>query len=176
MLIYIAGGARSGKSRYAVDLAQRLAKRVVFVATCRPTDDDLKDRIRRHRRERPRHWRTIENRLDLWKIYSDVKGRADLVLIDCLTMYVAGRLVNGEPESKIMSRVDKLCKAAAASRLTTIIVSNEVGSGLVPTTEWGRQFRDYLGRANNQVARRADNAYLMVSGLPLVLKGEKHEC
>lgn len=171
MLIYITGGARSGKSTYAQDLARRLAKRVVFVATATPSDEDLRRRIARHRRERPKQWRTIENPVDLAKIFSDVDRRTELILLDCLTLYVAGRLMKEEAESKINARVEKFCKAAAASPITTIMVSNEVGSGLVPTTELGLKFRDYLGRANQIAARYAEDAYVMVSGIPLTLKG-----
>jgi adenosylcobinamide kinase/adenosylcobinamide-phosphate guanylyltransferase len=175
MLIYITGGARSGKSRYAQDLARRLAKRVVFVATALPSDDDLRRRIVRHRRERPKHWRTIENPVDLSKLLPQVKRGTELLLIDCLTLYVSGRLMEGEGEARISARVEKFCKAAAVSPVTSILVSNEVGSGLVPTTDLGLKFRDYLGRANQLVARYAEEVILMVSGLPVVLKGAAHD-
>src|SRR5437773_5144770 len=166
MLIYITGGARSGKSRYALDLAKRLAKKVVFVATCLPNDDDLRRRIEWHKSERPKHWQTIENRTDLSEIYSIAGKSAELILIDCLTMYVAWRLMKKENESTIAARIEKLCKAAVSSPLTTIIVSNEVGSGVVPTTELGRTFRDHAGRANQIVARYAQEAYVLITGIP----------
>jgi len=175
MLIYITGGARSGKSRYAQELAQRLAQRVVFVATAFPSDDDIKERIKRHRRERPKHWRTLENPMDLSSVYSKMDRRTELLLIDCLTLYVSGCLMQGETESKIAARVEKFCRAAAASSKTTILVSNEVGSGLVPTTDLGLRFRDYLGRANQIAARYADEVILMVSGIPVPLKGGAHD-
>jgi adenosylcobinamide kinase/adenosylcobinamide-phosphate guanylyltransferase len=175
VLIYITGGARSGKSRYAQELAKRLAKRVVFVATALPTDDDLRRRIARHRRERPTHWRTIENPADLSKIIPQAGRRIELILIDCLTLYVSGRLMEGEGESAISARVEKFCKAAAASPVTSILVSNEVGSGLVPATDLGLKFRDYLGRANQVAARYADEVVLMVSGLPVTIKGGTYE-
>ena len=171
MLIYITGGARSGKSRYAQDLAKRMAKRVVFVATAFPSDEDLKKRIARHRRERPKSWTTIENPVDLASVVTRVTRRTELLVVDCLTLYVAGGLVNGEPESKISTRVEKFCKAAAASPIPVILVSNEIGCGLVPTTEWGLKFRDYLGRANQIAARYAEKVVLMVSGLPVSIKG-----
>jgi adenosylcobinamide kinase/adenosylcobinamide-phosphate guanylyltransferase len=174
MLIYITGGARSGKSRLAQDMAKRLAKKVVFVATAFPSDEDIKQRIQRHRRDRPKQWKTIENKLDLAEIYSEIDRRTELVLIDCLNMYVAGRLVHGEKESKIYARVEKLCKAAAASEITTILVSNEVGSGIVPTTDWGLKFRDYLGRSNQIAARYAEDVYWLVSGIPVQIKGTLH--
>jgi adenosylcobinamide kinase/adenosylcobinamide-phosphate guanylyltransferase len=175
MLIYITGGARSGKSRYALDLAKRLAKKVVFVATCLPNDEDLRRRIQWHRSERPKHWRTMENTMDLAGVFSAVDKSTQLILIDCLTMYVSWRLMQKEDESKIAARIEKLCKAAVLSPLTTIIVSNEVGSGLVPTTELGRKFRDYAGRANQIVARSAQEVYVLISGIPLSLKGAVHD-
>jgi adenosylcobinamide kinase/adenosylcobinamide-phosphate guanylyltransferase len=173
MLIYITGGARSGKSRYAQELAAKLAQRVVFVATALPSDSNLRQRIARHRRERPKHWRTIENPLDLAAVFSKVDRRTEVLLVDCLTLYVSGRLMAGENESKIGARVKKFCRAAARSPITTLLVSNEVGSGLVPMTDLGLKFRDYLGRANQTAARHAEHVMLMVSGLPVTIKGEK---
>jgi adenosylcobinamide kinase/adenosylcobinamide-phosphate guanylyltransferase len=175
MLIYVTGGARSGKSRFAMDLARRMAKRVVFVATSWPSDEDWRRRIKRHRQERPKHWRTLENPVDLAKMISEQNERTELLLVDCLTLYVSGRLMEGEEESKISKRVEKFCQAAAVSPITTILVSNEVGSGLVPTTELGRQFRDVAGRANQIVAQYAQKAYVLISGIPLVLKEAAHD-
>lgn len=176
MLIYITGGSRSGKSRYAVDLARRLSRRVVFVATCLPTTDgELRRRIKWHRQDRPKYWKTLENQIDLAGLYSKVDRRTEVLLIDCLTLYVSGRLMQGEGESRICARVKKLCQAAASSPRTTLIVSNEVGCGLVPMTDMGRTFRDYAGRANQIVARYANQVYLMVSGIPVLLKGNKNE-
>jgi adenosylcobinamide kinase/adenosylcobinamide-phosphate guanylyltransferase len=172
MLIYITGGARSGKSRYALAMAQRLAKKVVFVATCLPTKDkEMHQRIKRHRQDRPKHWTTLENQMDLSKIYSEVDPNTELLLIDCLTMYVSGRLMENETEAKVCARVEKLCKAAAESPLTTILVSNEVGCGVVPATDLGLKFRDYAGRANQIAARYAQEVYWLISGIPVPLKG-----
>jgi adenosylcobinamide kinase/adenosylcobinamide-phosphate guanylyltransferase len=172
MLIYITGGARSGKSSYAQNLAQKRAKRVTFVATALPSDENLKKRIARHKRERPKHWQTIENPADLADVFSQCGRGTELLLLDCLTLYVSACLVARETEAKISARVETFCKAAAASKITTVVVSNEVGSGVVPMTDWGLQFQDYLGRANQIVARYADQAILMVSGIPFVLKGD----
>jgi adenosylcobinamide kinase/adenosylcobinamide-phosphate guanylyltransferase len=174
MLIYITGGARSGKSTYAQLLAQKQAKRVLFVATAFPSDRNMKQRIARHQRERPKTWTTLENPTDLANVFAHVKPSTELLLVDCLTLYVSGRLMAGETESKIHARVEKFCKAADASSLTVIVVSNEVGSGLVPTTDLGLKFQDYLGRANQRMALYADEVYLMVSGLPVRLKGMSH--
>jgi len=175
MLIYITGGARSGKSRYAHELAARLAKQVLFVATCTPADREMRERVESHRAARPEHWRTLESPVDLVTAWRAVHRKTELVLVDCLTMYVSARLMQGENESRIAARVEKFCKTAAGSPLTTIVVSNEVGSGVVPASELGRKFRDCAGRANQIVARYADTAYVMISGFPLALKGASLE-
>src|SRR5437879_3356813 len=146
MLIYITGGARSGKSLYAQNMARRWAKRVVFVATALPNDGEMRRRIARHRLERPHHWKTIENPADLNSILRGIRPRAELLLVDCLTLYVSARVIKGEGESKISAQVEKFCKAAALSPVTTILISNEVGSGVVPAKELGRKFRDCAGR------------------------------
>src|SRR5947207_799539 len=115
MLIYLTGGARSGKSRYGVELARRLAKKVVFAATAMPTDGEMKRRIKRHREERPKHWRTLESRIGIYEIFKEIDGRAELLLFDCLTLHVSAGLMRGESESKIIARVEKFCRAAAAA-------------------------------------------------------------
>src|SRR5258708_35797452 len=117
-----------------------MAKRVVFVATAFPSDDDIKRRITRHRKERPKQWKTIENPVDLVKVFSAIPRRTELLLVDCLTLYVSGCLMKGEPESKIGACVEKFCEAAAVSPIPVILVSNEVGGGLVPTTDLGLKF------------------------------------
>lgn len=171
MLIYITGGARSGKSRLSVELAQKIAKKVTFVATCMFRDPDMLRRIKRHRQDRPKRWKTIENRMDLPGIVSEMRGKTELLLIDCLTMYISKLMMDGKKEPEILAKVERLCKTAAASPLLTILVSNEVGSSLHAPTEIGRKFCDTTGRANQIAARYADTAYLMVSGLPITLKG-----
>jgi adenosylcobinamide kinase/adenosylcobinamide-phosphate guanylyltransferase len=173
VLIYITGGARSGKSRHALAMAAKLSGKIAFVATCLPgPDPEMRARIERHKRERPRGWQTIENPEDLSGIYAKLRLRTGAVLIDCLTLYVSARLMKGETEPRINARIERFCRKALASKTVTIVVSNEVGSGLVPETALGRAFRDCAGRANQTVARRADRAVLMVSGLPVMLKGE----
>lgn len=172
MLICITGGARSGKSVYAQELARRSGKPVIFVATAYPSDQNLKARIARHQRDRPKHWRTLENPVDLASVFSERGPDNEIILVDCLTMYVAARLMENENEVQISARVEKFCKAAASSAAMTILVSNEVGSGVVPATGLGLQFQDDLGLANQIAARCAGRVVLMVSGLPVVLKDD----
>jgi adenosylcobinamide kinase/adenosylcobinamide-phosphate guanylyltransferase len=166
----ILGGVRSGKSRYALELAAR-APRVTFLATAeRREDQEMQTKIERHRAERPQHWATIEEPLNLAAAIGSVSN-CDLLLIDCLTLF-AGKLleVQGENLPAIAAGVDALCAALKASSCSVVLVSNEVGSGVVPAFEMGRRYRDLLGDINQRVASIADRVVLMVAGLPLTLK------
>jgi adenosylcobinamide kinase / adenosylcobinamide-phosphate guanylyltransferase len=167
----VLGGVRSGKSRYALELAARV-RRVTFLATAeRRQDQEMQRKIERHRAERPKHWATIEEPLNLAAAIGSV-GNCDLLLIDCLTLF-AGKLieVQGENLPAIAASVDALCAALTACSCSVVLVSNEVGSGVVPAFELGRRYRDLLGEINQRVASIADRVVLMVAGLPLTLKG-----
>jgi adenosylcobinamide kinase / adenosylcobinamide-phosphate guanylyltransferase len=168
----VLGGVRSGKSRYALQLAAR-AQRVTFLATAeRRADEDaeMQRKIERHRAERPQHWTTIEEPLNLAAAIGSASN-CDLLLIDCLTLF-AGKLIEvyGENEAGIAANVDALCAALRASSCSVVLVSNEVGSGVVPAFEMGRRYRDLLGEINQRVAAIANHVVLMVAGLPLTLK------
>jgi adenosylcobinamide kinase / adenosylcobinamide-phosphate guanylyltransferase len=170
-LTLVLGGVRSGKSRYALQLAAPM-QRVTFLATAeRDEDEEMQRKIQRHRDERPQHWTTIEESLNLATAIGSVKN-CDLLLIDCLTLF-AGKLieVHGEDLPAISASVDALCAALTASSCAVVLVSNEVGSGVVPAFELGRRYRDLLGEINQRVASIADHVVLMVAGLPLALKG-----
>jgi len=167
----VLGGVRSGKSRYALQLASR-AQRVTFLATAeRREDEEMQRKIERHRAERPQHWTTIEEPLNLAVAIGSASS-CDLLLIDCLTLF-AGKLleVHGENLGAIDAGVDALCAALTDPCCAVVLVSNEVGSGVVPSFELGRRYRDLLGEINQRVASIADHVVLMVAGLPLTLKG-----
>lgn len=170
-IIFITGGGRSGKSQYAVKLAQNIAQPVVFVATCIPEDEEMAERVRRHKQQRPAHWTTIEQGRDLSAALREMAGRCRVVIVDCLTLFVSNLLLDNQPEEVIVRELEEMIEMAIAVDWTVIVVSNEVGSGLVPETKLGRAFRDIVGRANQLLAERADDVYLMVSGLPIKLKG-----
>jgi adenosylcobinamide kinase / adenosylcobinamide-phosphate guanylyltransferase len=167
----VLGGVRSGKSRYALQLAAR-AQRVTFVATAqRSEDEEMQRKIEKHRAERPQHWTTIEEPLNLAEAI-EAASNCDLLVIDCLTLF-AGKLleVHGENVLDINAAVDALCVALTDCSSSIILVSNEVGSGVVPAFEMGRRYRDLLGEINQRVAAIASRVVLMVAGLPLALKG-----
>ena len=168
-LIFITGGARSGKSSFAVKLAAQLSKKVIFIATAEALDKEMKDRIKKHQRWRQRSWKTVEEPGDIDKILSELRKKYSLVLLDCLTLLISNWLLSGK--KAVFKDVRSLLRAARERESPTIIVSNEVGMGIVPDNELGRRFRDIAGRVNQVVAKEADAVYFLVSGLPIKIKG-----
>jgi len=164
----VLGGVRSGKSKYAQRLGE-LAGRVVFVATACACDDEMRRKIDRHRDSRPQHWQTVEEPLGLAETVVNYGSACDLMIIDCLTLFAANLL---DAEADGPARIDSLCLALESPPCAVVLVSNEVGSGVVPEYASGRRFRDLLGEMNQSVARVASNVLLLVAGLPLVLKGQ----
>lgn len=167
-LAFVLGGTRSGKSRFALARAAALGgDRVTFVATARPGDPELDARIADHRRVRPPAWRTIEAEADLARAIADADA-SDVVLVDSLTLWVAWCLERGVD----VNAAWQAASAELAARATpSVIVSDEVGLGIVPLTELGRRFRDEIGVLHQQVAANADLVVLLVAGLPVTLKG-----
>ncbi len=165
-LTLLLGGARSGKST----TAQRLAEsggRVLFVATAEAGDEDMRERIARHREERPAAWATLEEPRDLARVITDYAGEYDTLVLDCLTLWVSNLMLAGVD---VLEATEALLGAFEAGRASWIVVSNEVGLGVVPASELGREYRDLLGRVNQRVAARADEAYLLVAGRALSLE------
>ena len=169
----ILGGARSGKSHYAQQLAGK-HERVVFLATATAVDEEMSAKIARHREDRPVHWHTIEEPVDLTGVITANGPAADFLLIDCLTLYAANLLHRfRDDQAAIAIALDELLEALAAPPCPIALVSNEVGSGIVPEYELGRRYRDLLGELNQRVAATASEVVLMTAGLPLTLKGAK---
>jgi adenosylcobinamide kinase/adenosylcobinamide-phosphate guanylyltransferase len=164
----VLGGVRSGKSRYAQQLAER-SGRVVFVATAKISDDEMRRKIERHRADRPKQWITIEEPLELVEVMTQQQTSCDVILIDCLTIFAAN-LLESEGDA-IDGRVTALCNALRSAGCAVVLVSNEVGSGVVPAYPLGRRYRDLLGEMNQSIAKVADHVILMIAGLPLALKG-----
>jgi adenosylcobinamide kinase/adenosylcobinamide-phosphate guanylyltransferase len=171
LITLVLGGVRSGKSRYAQTLAMT-AKDVAFLATAQPSDDEMRAKIARHREERPAHWETVEVPLALDTAIAEQGSRFSFLLIDCLTTFTANLLMaEGDDSEKLMARVDRVCNAIQGTPASVALVSNEVGSGIVPPFPSGRQFRDLLGEMNQKIARISDNVILMIAGCPLAIKG-----
>jgi adenosylcobinamide kinase / adenosylcobinamide-phosphate guanylyltransferase len=169
-LLMVTGGTRSGKSRYAVERASAWGSRVLYVATCQPADDEMRERVRRHQAERPSTWTTSEPGSDVLPVIQAQGPSVDGLLLDCLTLYVSSLLMSGSGEKEVMQQVDELCSALRQVGRPSAIVTNEVGWGVVPETSLGRLFRDAAGRANQVAARHAQEVVLMISGLPMVVK------
>ena len=165
----VLGGARSGKSHYAQVLASGY-RRVTFLATARPSDAEMRARIAMHRRERPATWKTVEAPLALHKTIASESLKADLLLVDCLTLFLANAM---RKKSSVRIATRQLCQAIRSSRASLILVSNEVGSGIVPAYRSGRMYRDLLGQMNQEIAEIADQVVLMIAGIPLTLKGKR---
>ena len=172
--ILITGGARSGKSQFAQKLAVEAGGRVLFVATAEAKDEDMRLRIEAHRKSRPGSWKTMEAPLEIGGIIGRHIGEAEIVVIDCITMLVANILLRGRVEASAeelaLKEIKALINKMDELEATFILVSNEVGLGLVPDNELGRRYRDCLGRANRILALHADEVYLMVAGIPVKLK------
>jgi len=170
-IIFITGGVRSGKSKYATTLAKNRASEVIFLATAIAKDEEMKKRIEEHKKSRPDRWRTIEETKDISSILLDIQPPCELVIIDCLTFFVSNLLLEGVNEETILQEIKKIVDTMLQVDYTIIVVSNEVGGGIVPDNELGRKFRDIIGMANQIVAESAHEVYLIVSGIPVKLKG-----
>jgi adenosylcobinamide kinase/adenosylcobinamide-phosphate guanylyltransferase len=167
----VLGGVRSGKSRWAQELAEKF-ERVAYVATAQALDGEMREKIRRHQEDRPKQWQTFEEPLELARVVVDHAAEFDLLLVDCLTVFVANLLGAAEADPGSMElRIDSLLAALRSAPVAIVLVSNEVGWGVVPPYAAGRKYRDALGELNQLVAAIADNVVLMVAGLPMVLKG-----
>lgn len=173
----ILGGARSGKSDYAERLAAELGQHVLYIATAEAGDEEMAQRIVAHRAARPAAWQTVEAPRQLGVALAEVQERPDAILLDCLTLLTSNLLLamEREPQAGIEAalRVELESLLIAHQRLAAplIIVSNEVGLGLVPPYPLGRIYRDVLGRANQYLATRAERVVFMVAGIPMSVKG-----
>jgi adenosylcobinamide kinase/adenosylcobinamide-phosphate guanylyltransferase len=174
--VLVGGGARSGKSRFALARAEALGRRGlgghgVFVATAEASDDEMRARITRHREERVGRWRTVEAPLELPAALEQAFATdADVVLVDCLTLWLSNLLVGGASAADVLRRVEELRAALARRSVPVVLVTNEVGMGLVPETPLGRLFRDLAGISHQRLARDADELHVAVLGVVLRLR------
>lgn len=163
-LTFVLGGARSGKSRYAENLVAALLPPWIFVATAEAGDAEMAERIAAHRLRRGKNWQTVEAPHDL---PAALAACAAPTMVDCLTLWMSNRMLAG---ADLEAEIARLEAALDSLRAPVVLVSNEVGSGIVPDNELARRFRDMQGRLNQRMAARADRVVLMVAGLPLVVK------
>ncbi|MHB0866481.1 MAG: bifunctional adenosylcobinamide kinase/adenosylcobinamide-phosphate guanylyltransferase [Thermoleophilia bacterium] len=179
-MIFVTGGARSGKSGFAEKLTRERAAanggRVTYIATARAGDEEMRARIAEHQERRPADWETVEADADLTAAVSEALDSGGAVLVDCLTVYIANLLMTqglGAGE-RVQRRVDRemeqLAALCAGANGRVVLVSNEVGMGIVPDNALARAFRDIAGRANQKLAAAADEVYLCVSGIPMQVK------
>lgn len=166
----ILGGARSGKSRLAEQLAAASGLEVVYIATSQPLDGELNERVALHRQRRPEHWGLIEEPLQLARVLRDNAGAGRCLLVDCLTLWLTNLLMQEDPERLAVER-DALLTCLADLPGEIIFVSNETGMGIVPLGELTRRYVDEAGWLHQALAERCERVVLTVAGLPLILKG-----
>jgi adenosylcobinamide kinase/adenosylcobinamide-phosphate guanylyltransferase len=183
--ILITGGVRSGKSRFAQELALKSGERVLFVATATPGDEEMRKRIEEHRKARPASWDTLEITTHIGNGVLQKIGGAQVVIIDCITLLVnnifgqhadrSGEQIDASLiEKEVTNEIGELIKCMNCIDASFIVVTNEVGLGLVPANQMGRLYRDSLGKANQLLAQKMEKVYLMVAGLPVLIKPDRH--
>lgn len=169
-LIFITGGARSGKSSFALSEATNIPGPKAYIATAEACDEEMRQRIENHKKQRTKDWDTFEEPIKVADVIQGIKTKYNLLIIDCLTLWLSNIM---QSDADVMEEMEKLvhilCAASPVSRV--YIVSNEVGMGIVPDNELARRFRDMAGLLNQRVTEFADEVYLMVSGIPLKVKG-----
>jgi adenosylcobinamide kinase / adenosylcobinamide-phosphate guanylyltransferase len=179
--ILIVGGARSGKSRFAQELARETGVPVLFVATAEAGDSEMRQRIEEHRKQRPPDWHTLEATCHLGNRIEQEVGNTQIVIVDCITLLVNNvfnqhteqaleQIAESVLEEQVTAEIDELVECMKTVDASFIIVSNEVGLGLVPDNRVGRLYRDLLGKANQMLAQYAGEVYLMAAGLPIRIK------
>ncbi|WP_018247678.1 bifunctional adenosylcobinamide kinase/adenosylcobinamide-phosphate guanylyltransferase [Orenia marismortui] len=187
-LILVLGGARSGKSSFAEEIVTKLGgKDVTYIATSESRDQEMVDRIEKHRKSRPQEWTTIEEVKSIAQVL-DRMNKGSVVLLDCLTLLISNLLLQGEDlaedeydfnvqgrEERIIQEIEEIIAKVEEKDLILVIVSNELGQGLVPNYKLGRVYRDIVGRANQLLANSADEVYITYASLPIEIKelGEK---
>lgn len=182
--ILVTGGARSGKSGFSESLANAYGEKVIYIATAIPFDSEMEDRIKKHKESRAKEWLTIEAFKDIDKIIHKYGEKCSCFLLDCITVMVTNQMLEyfnydmeyakiedyNSAEESIKSQIGSMLEAVSKSSADTILVSNEVGWGIVPENPVARAFRDISGRINQIIGGKADEVYLTVSGIPVKIK------
>ena len=169
---FVIGGCRSGKSTHALELAQREpGRRKLFIATCQPRDEEMEQRVQRHRRERSRQWQTLEEPVAIAEAMVRQGPAQDVILIDCLTLWISNLLLDCGEEEAVRRHVEDLARRLPEAACPVYLVSNEVGAGIVPENNLSRLFRDCMGFANQRIAAAVGRVVWMVAGIPVPIKG-----
>ncbi len=169
----VTGGCRSGKSSHAEELVQEIScDRKLYIATCVPHDTEMKDRVLRHRNDRGNSWDTVEIPVETAKEIDLKSNQYNVILLDCLTLWMSNLMME-KNEDEIMDCTDNLIISLSKSCSPVILVTNEVGAGIVPENAIARKFRDIAGRVNQKVAKASDRVVWVVSGIPVTIKQEK---
>lgn len=179
-LVFILGGARSGKSSFASEIAKSFGDSVTYIATGNSSDPEMRRRIEQHKQLRPKEWKTIEAGKEVITALREADNRGGLIVFDCLTLFIS-HLLEGEKfseeifeaqlEVELMKKISELVEMLRNLKSQVIVVSNEVGLGIVPSFPAGRLFRDIVGKANQKIVEAADEVYFMAAGIPLKIKG-----
>ncbi len=170
-MILITGGCRSGKSRFALDYSNQHFSRKLYLATSEVLDEEMAQRVENHKKARGSEWQTIEEPIDIIDKIRQYQDKVEVILLDCITLWLSNLMMKGDSDSKIMDEISTLIDTFRQCPNSSILVSNEVGLGIVPADPLGRRFRDLAGTANQRIAEVSETVIFMVSGIPLFLKG-----
>ena len=174
MITFIIGGCKSGKSRHALELAHRFqTSKKIFIATGVAFDDEMKERIRRHQNERRPEWKTIEAPIKPGDAVQENSGKEAIILVDCLTFWINNLLMENLNSAEISDQADLFIQNLLSAEGPVIVVSNEVGEGIVPESPLARRFRDLAGAVNQKMASCADQVIWMVAGIPVLIKPQE---
>lgn len=169
-ITFITGGARSGKSNFALKTADVIGKIKAYIATAEALDDEMRERIEIHRKSRGNDWHTIEEPINLLSLFESKHSEWDIAVIDCLTLWVSNLVGKGLTDEAILKMAHNVSEIMAKSGCSIIIVSNEVGMGIVPDNPLARRFRDIAGKVNQIMASTSNEVYWMVAGIPVQIK------
>lgn len=172
-VIFITGGCRSGKSRFALDYANHNYSKKLYLATCEVLDEEMAHRVEHHKKIRGPEWQTVEEPIEIVEKIEKYREEVEVILLDCVTLWLSNLLMRKRDDLEILDEVSRLIETIRQSHTSIILVTNEVGMGIVPADPLGRRFRDLSGMINQKIALMADTVIFMVSGIPIFLKGQR---
>lgn len=170
-IILVLGGVKSGKSKYACNLAKESGQEIAFIATASALDEEMERRIELHKRFRPASWGLFEEGTNIAPVLHGLEDRYDVVLIDCIALFISNLICAGMDDETIKGMVGEVIDVMKKASFTSIIVSNEVGCGIMPDNQMARRFGDLLGNANQLLADASDEVVVMYAGIPVMIKG-----